>query len=186
MPIIEAHILEGYEPAAKARPHSALTNAVRVCVAAPEEGITVLLHEYASDNYSRGGRSRTPGPANPDPVEIALSFLRFLEARDLVAVSALLDPGFKMVFPGTEPMETLDQLIAWAKGRYRFVKKTIEATEAFPVKEGSVVYIRGTLYGEWPDGEAFSGIRFVDRLEIAGGKILKQDVWNDIAEVRSA
>ncbi len=66
------------------------------------------------------------------------------------------------------------------------MKKTIEATEAFPVKEGSVVYIRGTLHGEWPDGEAFSGIRFVDRLEIAGGKILKQDVWNDIAEVRSA
>ena len=186
MPIIEAHILEGYEPAAKARLHSALTNAVRVCVAAPEEGITVLLHEYAADNYSRGGRSRTPGPANPDPVEIALSFLRFLEARDLVAVTALLAPDFKMFFPGTEPMETLDQLIAWAKGRYRFVKKTIEVTEVFPVKEGSVVYIRGTLHGEWPDGEAFSGIRFVDRLEIAGGKIQKQDVWNDIAELRSA
>lgn len=186
MPIIEAHILEGYDPAEKARLHSALTDAVRTCVAAPEEGITVLLHEYASENYSRGGRSRTPGPAHPDPVEIVLSFLRSLEARDLVGVSALLNPGFKMVFPGAEPMDTLDQLIAWAKGRYRFVKKTIEATEAFPAKEGSVVYIRGTLHGEWPDGAAFSGIRFVDRFEVVGGKITKQDVWNDIAEVRPA
>lgn len=186
MPIIEAHILEGYDPAAKARLHSALTDAVRACVAAPEDGITVLLHEYASENYSRGGRSRTPGPANPDPVEIALSFLRSLEARDLAAVSTFLDPGFEMVFPGTDPMDTLDQLITWAKGRYRFVKKTIEATEVLPAKEGSVVYIRGTLFGEWPDGEAFSGIRFVDRFEIVGEKITKQDVWNDIAEVRSA
>ena len=46
-------------------------------------------------------------------------------------------------------------------------------------------YTRGTLAGEWPDGTAFSGIRFIDRFEVTDGKITQQDVWNDIAEVRA-
>ncbi|MGB1034547.1 MAG: 4-oxalocrotonate tautomerase, partial [Primorskyibacter sp.] len=47
------------------------------------------------------------------------------------------------------------------------------------------VYCRGTLSGEWPDGTAFDAIRFIDRFEIVGDKITKQDVWNDIAETRA-
>jgi hypothetical protein len=35
----------------------------------------------------------------------------------------------------------------------------------------------------WLDGTAFSGIRFIDRFEVAGGLIRRQDVWNDLAEV---
>ena len=46
-----------------------------------------------------------------------------------------------------------------------------------------IVYCFGTLNGEWPDGQAFSGIRFIDRFEITQGRITRQQVWNDIAEV---
>ena len=44
------------------------------------------------------------------------------------------------------------------------------------------VYVTGTLHGERPDGTPFEGIRFIDRFEVKAGKILKQDVWNDLAE----
>ena len=77
-------------------------------------------------------------------------------------------------------MSTLEQLIAWAAPRYRFVRKTYDGFDGF----GDVVYCHGTLAGEWPDGTAFAGIRFVDRFELCDGKLIKQDVWNDIAEVR--
>ena len=64
--------------------------------------------------------------------------------------------------------------------------KTYETTEAFHAKGVAVVYTQGTLSGEWPDGSAFSGIRFIDRFELTGGKITRQDVWNDMGEVRNA
>ena len=37
-------------------------------------------------------------------------------------------------------------------------------------------------YGEWPDGEAFEGNRYIDRFLIRQGKIATMDVWNDSAE----
>jgi hypothetical protein len=46
-----------------------------------------------------------------------------------------------------------------------------------------VVYCSGTLEGVWLDGSAFSGIRFIDRFEVAGGRIVRQDVWNDLGEM---
>ena len=50
----------------------------------------------------------------------------------------------------------------------------------------TIVYCRGKLSGEWSDGQAFSDIRFIDRFELVGGKITRQDVWNDIAETRAS
>ncbi len=38
------------------------------------------------------------------------------------------------------------------------------------------------LAGEWPDGTPFDGIRFIDRFELADGKLARQEVWNDLAE----
>lgn len=184
MPIVEAHVLEGYAPEAKQRLITALTDAVRFVVPAPDEAITVMLHEHASGNYARGGVSRRPAPALPDPAELVLAYLRAMEARDLETAEAFLGDGFAMVFPGTGPMHGLAELVAWAKDRYRFVTKSYDAVEAFPSGGAAVVYTRGTLAGEWPDGTAFSGIRFIDRFEVTGGRITRQDVWNDLGEVR--
>jgi hypothetical protein len=83
-------------------------------------------------------------------------------------------------------MDTLQELIDWAKPRYRFVKKTYEGYDAMQsAGDEAIVYCRGTLSGEWPDGEAFEGIRFIDRFEITNGKITRQDVWNDIADIKA-
>ncbi|MGB3246054.1 MAG: tautomerase, partial [Sulfitobacter sp.] len=83
------------------------------------------------------------------------------------------------------PMRTLKELIDWPAQRYRFVRKTYETFDTSQGSTAAVVHCHGTLHGEWPDGTAFAGIRFIDRFEIAGGKITRQDVWNDIAEVKA-
>lgn len=185
MPIVEVHILEGYKATEKSRLTSALTDAIRFVVPAPDEAITVMLHEYPSEAYARGGQHRTPAPALPDPVQIVRAYLSAMEARDLRAAQAMLGDDFQMVFPATQPMTQLSELIEWSKGRYRFVKKIYDGFDAAHSGGVAVVYARGTLYGEWMDGTPFEGIRFIDRFEITGGKIVSQDVWNDMAEVQA-
>jgi len=185
MPIVEAHILEGYGPDDRKRLISALTDAIRFVVPAPDAAITVMLHEYPPENYARGGEARSPAPALPDPAAVVRTYLDAMEARDLDRAQAMLGPGFAMTFPGTAPMTSLAELVDWAKDRYRFVTKTYDAFEAFHADGAAVVYARGTLSGEWPDGTAFSGIRFIDRFALHAGKIVQQDVWNDLAEVRA-
>lgn len=185
MPVVEAHILQGYDAQEKSRLISALTDAIRFVIPAQDEAVTVLLHEYPAEAYARGGEQRLPAPANPDPCALVRNFLAAMEARDLKTAQAALGDDFQMVFPGPQMMTSLTELIDWAKGRYRFVTKTYEAIEAFHNGGASVVYARGTLAGEWPDGKVFDGIRFIDRFEVMDGKIVRQDVWNDIAEVRA-
>ena len=185
MPVVEAHILEGYSREEKSRLTTALTDAIRLVIPVGDETVTVMIREVAPDNYARGGKPRSPAPALTDPRQIALDFLAAMEKRDISAAEAMLATEFRMTFPGNKPMATIGELIDWAKDRYRFVKKTITSAEAFHKGGCAVVYVTGTLSGEWPDGSSFEGIRFIDRFEIKDGKLFSQDVWNDIAEERN-
>lgn len=184
MPILHVHLIEGYASAAKQRLAQLLTNATRTVVPTSPEAVTVMLTDHAPDNYMRGGTTRTPAPALPDPCETARHYLMHMEDRALDKARGLLGPGFAMRFPGKVDMSTLDELIAWSAPRYRFVRKHIEMVDLAPTAGPAVVFVAGTLSGEWPDGTAFDGIRFIDRFEITDGLITRQDVWNDIAEER--
>ncbi|MEH6647681.1 tautomerase family protein [Sulfitobacter sp.] len=187
MPIVEIHLIEGYSDADKSRLCTALTQAARLVVPAAPDAITVMVHELPPGHYMRGNAHRQPAPAKPDPSDVVRRYLAAMEARELKQATALLSDGFTMTFPGTAPMTTLDQLITWAGPRYRFVTKTYKGFDALQSEsEAAVVYCRGTLAGEWPDGTAFGGIRFIDRFEVIKDKIIRQDVWNDIAETRDA
>jgi ketosteroid isomerase-like protein len=128
-----------------------------------------------------GGRVMRDGQGEAEATVHA--FLAAMASRDLVTARGMLAPGFEMRFPGTGPMTELGDLLAWAKDRYRSVGKTVEAVE---VTNGDpeVIWMRGTLHGVWPDGSKFEGIRFVDRFELRDGLIARQDVWNDLAEMR--
>jgi len=185
MPVIETHILKGYPDEAKARLGRALTNAVRLVLPAAPEAITVMLHEVGPADYMRGGTQRQPAPARPDPCELVRAYLAAMEARDIDTAQAMLGDGFVMNFPGANGMTTLQELIDWSRPRYRFVKKAYDRFEALQSGDVTAVYSVGTLYGEWPDGTPFEGIRFIDRFELTDGKITRQDVWNDLAEVRA-
>lgn len=126
------------------------------------------------------------GAALMDPAQLVRSFLAAMEARDIALAQSYLAEGFEMTFPGTAPMHTLQELIAWSAPRYKFVTKTYDGFDAIPSENNlAVVYCRGTLSGEWPDGTAFEGIRFIDRFEVFADKLIKQEVWNDIAETKA-
>ena len=180
MPIATIDLLEGYEPRVKARLGAAVTHAIGGVIDAAPEAITVILRDMPQTNYYRAGTPRQPAPALPDGADVVRAYLAAMEARDLGAARACLAPGFTMTFPGGVTMSTLEELIAWSAPRYRFVAKSYERFDAM----GALVYCFGTLHGEWPDGASFEGIRFIDRFELQGGMIARQDVWNDMGEAR--
>jgi hypothetical protein len=116
------------------------------------------------------------------PEQTVRAYLDAMERRDLAAAKRFLAPGFFMVFPGDKRFDTLEQLVESAKGRYRSARKTYERYES----AGDAVYCYGTLHGELLDGSPYSGIRFIDRFTVRGGKLVDQNVWNDMAEVLGA
>ncbi len=183
MPVVKVTLIEGYDEATRRRLGENLTDAVRATIAAPLDGVTVVLEEVPPGNYLRGRAPRRPGVPLPDPAETVRDFLAAMEARDLDRARGFLAEGFEMTFPGEARFTRLEELVAWARDRYRSVTKTIEAIEILPSADGVTVYCRGHLAGEWPDGTHFDGIRFIDRFDLAGGKLIRQEVWNDLAEV---
>jgi ketosteroid isomerase-like protein len=116
------------------------------------------------------------------PAELVRAFLDAMERRDLAAARAFLADDFAMLFPGGARFTRLEDLVAHGAGRYRWVKKRIERVDEAPAEGGTVVYCFGTLYGEWPDGGAFEGIRFIDRFAVRAGRLADQKVWNDLGE----
>ncbi len=186
MPIVELHVIEGYNAEEKQRLGRALTDAVRFVVPAAPDLVTVLIHDLRREDYYRGGQTRQPAPAKDDPEQIVRAFLAEMSKRALDKAKTRLAPGFVMHFPGTPVMHDLSELMDWAAPRYRSVTKTYEGFDAMQsAGDASIVYCRGTLSGEWPDGSPFEGIRFIDRFEIIDNLITRQDVWNDIAETRA-
>lgn len=89
-----------------------------------------------------------------------------------------------MTFPGGRRFTDFEALFEFARPRYRFVRKRFDAFETVTTDNGAIVWCRGTLEGQWPDGRPFSGIRFVDRFVVRDGLLTQQDVWNDMAELR--
>ena len=183
MPIIQVHLIEGYSDAEKARLGVAITGAVASVVPAHPDQITVMTHDHPPGNYMRGGTQRSPAPARPDPAEQVRAYLDAMEARDLDKAGKYLAKGFRMTFPGGVVMDDPADLVAWSKTRYARVTKTYETFDTATTLEGPVVHCSGTLSGEWLDGTAFEGIRFIDRFTFEDGLIADQRVWNDIAEV---
>jgi len=112
--------------------------------------------------------------------DIVRAYLEVMEARDLARAKRFLAPGFTMTFPGNQRFTELEAMIAWAKPRYRWVKKRYDRFDVAQGSTGTHVYCFGTLYGEWNDGAAFEGIRFIDRFTVRAGKLLDQMVWNDM------
>ncbi len=117
--------------------------------------------------------------------QVVRDFLAAMEARDIAKARNLLSPGFAMIFPGNNRFVQLEEMIAWAAPRYRWVAKRYDRFDEAPGDGETIVYCYGTLYGEWPDGTPFEGIRFIDRFIVRDGKLAEQLVWNDMAEVKA-
>lgn len=181
MPVTQITLLPGYPPEVRERLVGRVSNAVRSVIASPEAGTTTFIQEVVT--YQRDGRVFTEGRAAlPVAGEQVAKFLAAMQARDLPLAQTFLSPDFSMCFPGGARFTELAELVAWGRQRYNKIGKHIEQVDEAWAGDMAVVHCHGSLYGEWPDGRAFDGIRFIDRFELKGGLILKQDVWNDLAE----
>jgi phenylpyruvate tautomerase PptA (4-oxalocrotonate tautomerase family)/ketosteroid isomerase-like protein len=185
MPVITVTLIEGYDETVRRDLSHRLTDAAVAAIGAPLDGVTVVINEVAASNYMRGRQHRTPGTPPPSASQVVQDYLSAMERRDLAAATGLLAEGFTMTFPGKAVFRRPEELVEWAKARYRAVAKIYERFDEATDKDGAVVYCFGTLHGEWPDGKPFEGIRFIDRFKVSRGRIVDQMVWNDLAEVRA-
>jgi phenylpyruvate tautomerase PptA (4-oxalocrotonate tautomerase family) len=184
MPVISITLLPGYRAEAEQRLVGRVALAARSVIAAANAGTTVFVNH--AHTYQRDGRVYSAGgPECVDASALVREFLGLMQARDLPGASRLVSPDFVMRFPGQARMQQLQQVVDWAKGRYQHVAKDYEKFDESWAEDSTVVFCSGTLNGVWLDGSAFSGVRFIDRFEITQGLISKQDVWNDLAEVKA-
>ena len=111
-------------------------------------------------------------------------YLRILMIPDPDRAMAYVAPDLCIRFTGGREMHSPAACAAFNATRYAWVKKKFERTEVVSgaTDQEAVVYMIGTLYGEWPDGTPFSGNRYVDRYVVRSGRIVRMDVWNDSAE----
>ena len=105
-----------------------------------------------------------------------------MEQRDLTLASGFLDDDFQMVFPGNKRFRQLDEMVAWAKTRYKSVEKSYEGFDSSFQGSTAIVTCFGTLSGTWLDGTTFENIRFIDRFTLENSNIKSQSVWNDLGE----
>ena len=90
-----------------------------------------------------------------------------------------------MTFP-VRVVRAAGDLVRVGGAALSLVRKRSEQFDAEPgPPTGTAVYCFGTLEGEWLDGTAFSGIRFIDRFLTRDGQLADQRVWNDMAETRA-
>lgn len=87
----------------------------------------------------------------------------------------------EFVFP-TGVYHSLPEVFAAGEQRYRWIRKRHETWDVVGKDDGSwVVVSAGTLFGENRQGARFEGVRYVDRITYRGDRIIRQEVWNDLA-----
>ena len=178
MPVVTITIAEGYDEETRQILAERLTDAVRTTIAAPLDDITVTVNEDP-------GQAALATPP-PRPAKLVRAYLDACGARDFDTARTMLAGDFLSLFPGGAEMRDPGELPAFAKGRYKSVRKVYEHVDEAVAGDGVAVYAFGTLEGEWEDGAPFSGIRFIDRFTVHDGKIADQRVWNDVGETQLA
>ena len=66
MPLVTVTLMEGYDEKTRSELCTRLTDAVTSTIAAPLDGVTVVINEVPAANYMRGRRQRIPGAAQPE------------------------------------------------------------------------------------------------------------------------
>ncbi|MDG4819979.1 DUF4440 domain-containing protein [Micromonospora sp. WMMD956] len=117
-----------------------------------------------------------------DAARLVDHYLQLCEDRDLDRAGRLLAPGALIVFPGGRRFASLPELASAATGTYRWVRKHRDRyLVGVAPDDGVSVTSLGRLYGQWPDGEPFDGIRYADVFVLRDGLIVEQHVYNDLA-----
>jgi ketosteroid isomerase-like protein len=112
--------------------------------------------------------------------EVVAAFLaanrehRFDDAAALCADNAVFEFPYGTFRDLTARATAAQDFYAWAT-------KTHEDWHVDDSGGEAVVTTFGTLSGETKDGTPFAGIRFLDRFVLRAGRIVRQQVYNDLA-----
>ncbi|RIV37626.1 nuclear transport factor 2 family protein [Micromonospora radicis] len=115
------------------------------------------------------------------PAGLVDHYLQLCEDRQLEAAGRLLAPGARLVFPGGRRFGSLAEMAAASTGTYRWVRKHRDRYLVGADGDDTTVTSLGRLYGQWPDGSTFDGIRYADVFLLRDGLIVEQHVFNDLA-----
>lgn len=124
-----------------------------------------------------------------DPVVAAKQIVEAYLERSMVpdpeGAAAYVADGLEVIFTGGRRFSGPGDATSFNAKRYKWVKKRFLRTDAaLDAATGDVhVYNAGHLYGEWLDGTAFDGNRYMDSFVVRDGKIVSTNVWNDSAEI---
>lgn len=119
-----------------------------------------------------------------DATETVREFLDALGRRDLAEANSHLGNGFRMTVTGGHVFASPAEFAAFSKGRHKGATKTTDRYDEIPGADSTVVYAIGSMAGTWNDDTTFKGVRYIDRFEVANGKIVDMRVWSDMAEFR--
>ncbi len=117
-----------------------------------------------------------------EEAEIVRLYLEASMKPDPDLAATFVSDDVVITFTGGRVFDHPSGPTAFNQSRYAWVKKKLGHFDECRSPNGIVVYSLGTLYGEWLDGEAFEGNRYIDRFVIQNNKIVSMDVWNDSAE----
>lgn len=182
MPIIEAHILHGYDPGTRTRLAHGLTDALRLVIPAPPESITVVVHELARENYMRGGALRRRGVALPDAADVVRRFHNAITTGDYDAAEAFMTKDGFFVVPGGARVDKPHDVAAFTASRWTEISVTVDSTDVCPGPEGPIVFLRTRINGTLRDGTRREGLRSIQRFQFSGPLIARIDAISDLPE----
>ena len=121
-----------------------------------------------------------------DPIKTVKSFLEDLARRDLASAERYLAPDFQLHIAGRR-FDSLANFAEFSKQRQKLSKKNlVHCDHCHDDSNHDVVYARGTMEGEWLNGEAFADVYWLDRFQLHNGLIQRLDIVSDMAEYRPA
>jgi hypothetical protein len=110
------------------------------------------------------------------------TFLRVTAERRLRESQDFLADRVEFVYPNGI-FHDIAEVFAAGERRYRWIRKRHDSWDVVEKDDGTVVVVSvGTLYGENNHGQSFGDVRYVDRITFADNRIVRQQVWNDLAE----
>lgn len=119
-----------------------------------------------------------------EPIATVTAFLSDLARRDLEAAEGWLAPGFELHIAG-QRFDSLASFAAFSARRQKFSKKNLDYCDhCRDENDQDVVYARGTMEGEWLNGERFADVFWLDRFQLQAGLIQRLDIVSDMAEHR--
>jgi len=129
-------------------------------------------------NRAVGRRDSTERAA----VELVVTYLSFCEEGRLDEAHACLALGATLTFPGNMRFTDLEDWFSYFRGQVRWVRKRNYQFDVCRTGEDDWVLVcRGELEGVTASNEQFAAVRFLDRFVVSSGRIVEQQVWNDMA-----